>query len=62
MTRKYFCFQVSVIRHLIPKPPAWASMREAPTAVPGSKPKSAAASCVRPSPSGLPGGHVTLPG
>lgn len=36
-------------------------MREAPTAVPGSKPKSAAASWVRPSPKGLPGGHVTLP-
>lgn len=36
-------------------------MREAPTAVPGSKPKSAAASWVRPSPRGLPGEHVALP-
>lgn len=36
-------------------------MREAPTAVPGSKPKAAAACWVRPSPSRLPGGHVTLP-
>lgn len=37
-------------------------MREAPTAVPGSRPKPAAASGVRPSPKGLPGGHVTVPG
>lgn len=46
---------------IIPRPPAWASISEAPTAVPGSKPRAAAAVGVRPSPSRLPGGHVTLP-
>lgn len=36
-------------------------MREDPTAVPGFRPNSAAASWVRPSPSGLPGADVLLP-
>lgn len=46
----------------LPSPPAWASMSEAATAIPGRRPRSLAASGVSPFPREAPGGSTWFPG
>lgn len=46
---------------IIPKPPAWASIKDAPTGVPGFNPSSKAASSLNPLPTGDPGILTSLP-
>ncbi|MEY9129555.1 hypothetical protein ACVIWV_004547 [Bradyrhizobium diazoefficiens] len=46
---------------IAPMPPAWASIRDAPTGVPGDRPSSAAAVRVRPAPSRVPGATISVP-
>ncbi len=45
----------------VPIPPAWASIKPAATGVPGRRPSSAAAGAVRPAPSGVPPGTISVP-
>lgn len=47
--------------YILPRPPAWASIIDAETGVPGFKPKSLAAFVLKPLPQFSPGFNVVVP-